>query len=181
MSAEMQRRYRELGQVPWRSKLGSAGDGNLLAAESGGGKMKVTQKVTLGALLALLAAAAVGLHLTSGSIPVTSPSQTSPVSDGEMPSINQRFLDTAQGLASLAATAEEQHAAKNALDAADQELDLEYGYALQLSATEPVPQTAEIRAIQDRIVKLKGSIQTRQDEVNRVPSVSLLNSTLLSW
>jgi small-conductance mechanosensitive channel len=132
--------------------------------------MRVTQKVTLGALLTLLAAAVVGLYLTSGSAPFTSPSQTKPASEAETPLINQRYLDTALSLASLAATPEEQHAATSALDAADRELDLEYGYALQLSATEPVPQTPEIRAIQDRIVTTKTSIQTRQDEVNRLKS-----------
>src|ERR1035437_5838315 len=119
MSAENARYYRELGQVPWRSTLGSAGDGGRLAAESGGGEMKVTQKVTLGALLTLLAAAVVGLYLTSGSASFTSPSQTRPASEAEAPLINQRYLDTALSLASLAATPEEQHAATSALDAAD--------------------------------------------------------------
>ena len=130
--------------------------------------MNFTQKVTLGALLALLAAALVGLYLTSGSTSLTSRNQARSPSEGETPSINQLYLDTAQGLASLAATEEEQRAAKNALDAADHDLVLEYGYALELSATESVPQTPEIRAVQNRILKLKGSIQTRQDEVNRL-------------
>jgi hypothetical protein len=129
--------------------------------------MKLTQKVTLAILVALLVAAAIGLYLTSGP---AAPTESSTVSQAETPAINQHFLDVARNLAYHAATPEEQHAAQAALNAADHELDLEYAYALQLAALEPVPQTPEIQAIQDRIAKINAAIQKRQAEVNQIKS-----------
>jgi small-conductance mechanosensitive channel len=130
--------------------------------------MKNTQKVTLVAMLALLAGAVIGFYITSDSVSSTSSSKTSSASKSEMPPINQRYLDTALRLAYQAATPEEQHAAKDALDAADHELDLEYAYSLQLSTIQPVPETPAIRAIEDRIAKIDAAIQARQTEVDQL-------------
>jgi len=131
--------------------------------------MKITQNVTLCALLALLVAAA-GLYFTSGSRPTSLPANALTASGGQKTSLNQHYLDTVRGLASTATTPEEQRAAKNALDAADRELDLQYANALQLAGIEPVPQTHEIQAIQERLAKLKAAIQTRQKEVDQIKS-----------
>jgi len=132
--------------------------------------MKNTQKVTLAALLALLAGAVIGLYLTSDTSPSTPSRKAGRASNSETMSINQRYLDTARRLAYLAATPEEQQAAKDALDAADHELDLEYAYALQFSAIQPVPDTPDIRAIQDRIARTEAVIQARQTEVAQLKS-----------
>jgi small-conductance mechanosensitive channel len=132
--------------------------------------MKVTQNVTLSALIALLAAATIGFYLTSGSPSSSLPAKPAPSSSGQRTSLNQRYLDTVRRLASTTTTPEEQEAAKNALEAADYELDLQYAYALQLAAIEPVPQTPEIHAIQERVAKIKAAIQTRQTEVDQIKS-----------
>jgi hypothetical protein len=73
--------------------------------------MKNTQKMTLVAMLVLLAGTVIGLYLTSGSVSSRSSSKASPTSQSETPSINQRYLDTARRLAYLSATPEEQHEA----------------------------------------------------------------------
>ena len=128
--------------------------------------MKERQKLTLAAMVLLLAGTIVSLYLTRTS--KNGPSKTSAASNSEAPAIDQRYLATVLRLAALAKTPEEQQAAKKALDAADHELDLEYAYALQLSAIQPVVETPEIRAIQDRIAKIRAGVQTRQTEVDEL-------------
>lgn len=130
--------------------------------------MKFKQKLTLAALLALLVAAGLGLYLTSGPPTSTLSSKPTPASNGEVASLNQGYLDTVLRLASTTSTPEEQHAAKAALDAADRELDLQYAYALQLAASEPLPQTPEILSIQDRIARIRNAIQKRQTEIDQI-------------
>ncbi len=132
--------------------------------------MKITQRLTEVALLALLAAAMVGLYLTSG---VTSPESSSPgpsSSTGGTLSIDTNYLESARRLALTAETPEEQHLATNALDAADRELDLAYGYDLQLEAGEPVRETPQIQAIQERIARIKKAIQKHQAETDQLKS-----------
>jgi small-conductance mechanosensitive channel len=130
--------------------------------------MKVTQKVTMGALLTLMASAAIGLYLTSRSPSTSLPAEPAPASGGQTTPLNQHYLNTVRRLASTTTTPEEQHAARNAMDAADHELDLQYAYALQLAAIEPVPQTPEIHALQERLTRIKAAIQTRQAEVDQI-------------
>ncbi len=131
--------------------------------------MKQTQNVTLAALLALLIAAAIGLYFTSGAGSSSLPANSG-ASSSRTISLNQHYLDTVRRLASTATTTEEQLAAKKALDAADHDLDLQYGYALQLASIEPIPQTQDIKALKDRVSRLQALIQTRQKEVDEIKS-----------
>lgn len=126
------------------------------------------QKMASVALLALLAAAAVGVYLTSRSTPPSSTRSASLGSSPRRPVIDPRYLDSALRLADLASTSEERRAAKDALDAADHELDLQYAYALQLAAIEPVPDTPHIRSIKDRITRIETAIKTRQNELDQL-------------
>jgi small-conductance mechanosensitive channel len=132
--------------------------------------MKITQRLAEVALLALLAAAMVGLYLTSGSPKPAQPARGSSAPAGEALSINMHSLETARRLALTAATPEEQQAATNAMDAADRELDLEYAYDLQLAANQPVAETPEIKAIQERIGRIGNAIKKRQAEVDELKS-----------
>lgn len=130
--------------------------------------MKITQRLTEIALLALVAAALVGLYLTSGSktSPPSNNEETSAI-DGTL-AINTHYLDSARQLALTATTPEEQHEATSALDAADHELDLAYGYDLQLEAIQPVRETPKIQSIQERIARIKKAIQKHQAEVDQL-------------
>lgn len=132
--------------------------------------MKITQRLTEVTLLALVVAAIVGLYLTSGSPSPGSSSQGASSQAGENLSLNTHYLDVARQLALMAATPEEQHLATNALDSADHELDLAYGYNLQLEASQPVQMTPQIQAAQDRIAKIRKAIQKRQAEVDQLKS-----------
>ncbi len=126
--------------------------------------MKGRQKLTLIVLVALLAATGIGLYLTSGSNIFSPSGAANSESRLHALSINVRSLNAAVRLALLAETPEEQHAARNALDAADREMDLQYAYLLQLASIEPIPQTPKILAIQNRITQINKAIETRQTE-----------------
>jgi small-conductance mechanosensitive channel len=127
--------------------------------------VKVSHKVTLSALLLLAAAGIAGLILTDSSWHLLSPSKDPQNSGIESGLINQQFLDTARRLSALATTPEEQTLAGDALRISDQELDLEFAAALQATARAPASQTPAVRAIQERITKIEGAIQSKQDEV----------------
>ncbi|MCL5671041.1 MAG: hypothetical protein M1423_07075, partial [Acidobacteria bacterium] len=109
--------------------------------------MKITQRMTVVALLALLAAGVVGLYLTAGLTTPASSSKGTASPAGVALSLNSNYLATARQLALTAATPAEQNAASDALDAADRELDLAYGYDLQLASREPVQETPRSQAI----------------------------------
>ena len=130
--------------------------------------MKITQRLTEVALLVLVAAAIVGLYLTSGASSRRSSSEEASSSAGENLSLNTHYLDVARQLALTAATPEEQQLATNALDATDHELDLAYGYNLQLEASQPVQMTPKIQAAQERIARIKQVVQKRQAEVDQL-------------
>jgi small-conductance mechanosensitive channel len=119
--------------------------------------MKPYQRIFLIVFGGLIALTGAGLVVTSdwGSrrVPLskTQPNQTqSPV--------DLQQLQTAQTLAPLAATSEEQDSARNTLRLADHEVDFEFAAALDRAASQPVPSTPEIQAIQDRISKAQKSV-----------------------
>ncbi|HEX5413877.1 MAG TPA: mechanosensitive ion channel domain-containing protein [Terriglobia bacterium] len=134
------------------------------------GTMKITQRVTEVALLVLLAAAMVGLYLTSGSPKQASSPKSASAPAGAALSINTHYLDTARRLALRAATPEEQQAATTAMDAADRELDLEYAYDLQMAANQPVAETPEIKDTQERIARIRDAVKRHQAEVDDLSS-----------
>lgn len=113
--------------------------------------MKARQGLTGIGLLALVAAGAVGMYLTSR--PLSSAAAnggTSPAPNKSL-SLDSRYLQTALQLAAQADTPGERSAAANALSAAGRELDLQYAYALQLAAIASPPATPRIHALQERV------------------------------
>jgi small-conductance mechanosensitive channel len=151
--------------------LGLAGGAGAcgFATMSGRGSMKITHRLAEVVLLALLAAAMVGLYLTSGS-PKSASSAGNSAPDGEALALHTHPLDTARRLALTATTPEEQQAVTTAMDAADREMDLEYAYDLQLAANQPVAETPEIKAIQERIGRISDAVKRRQAEMDELKS-----------
>lgn len=129
--------------------------------------MKLRQALTGIGLLALVAAGAVGLYLTSRPVSTVSAGRASPLSD-DLPSLDSRYLTTALRLAAQAKTSRQREAAENALSAAVRELDLQYAYALQLAANAPAPATSRINALRARIGNIDGAIAKRQAEADRL-------------
>src|ERR1019366_9990185 len=76
--------------------------------------------------------------------------------------------NAAQRLSALAATAEEQQVAQDALRIADQELDLEFAAALEAAGRQSTIPTPEVRDIQAKIGRLETAIDAQQTEVKQV-------------
>lgn len=130
--------------------------------------MKARQGLTGIGLLALVAAGAVGMYLTSRPLaPAAANGGSAPPSDESL-SLDSRYLRTALQLAAQADTPGERRAAGDALSAAGRELDLQYAYALQLAAIAPLPATPRIHVLQVRVGSIAKAIDTRQAEVSRL-------------
>jgi len=129
--------------------------------------MKPYHRIFIFALCLFLAATCAGLILTSnwGSRAV-SVAQHPP---NQAPSpVDMRQMQTAMALAPMAATPEEQDLARAALRAADHEVDFEFAAAVYQAASQPVPSTPEIRAIQERISNAEKSVAETDSEVARI-------------
>ena len=111
--------------------------------------MSALQKSATAALLLLLAAAGYGLWVTrEPQLPAQAPPS---VANSRMPVIDEDPLRTAQRLARLANTAEEQPLAQAAVQAADHELDLAFMAALHGIQSHPPVLSPEALKIQAHI------------------------------
>ncbi len=131
--------------------------------------MKTHQQVTLIGLLVLLALALVGLVLTStreNPAPQRSAAQPSPASPFVL--VDQWPLETAQKMAALAATSEEQELAREALRLGDHEVDLAFASALRNATQHPAPLTHAAREQAARVKEVQGQVKARQDRVARL-------------
>ena len=112
--------------------------------------MQSSQRTIFIVLIALLALTGAGLFVTTewGARAVST--APSPSSAAQSP-VDLRQFRTAQSLAQLAATPEEQDLARDALRKADHEVDFAFAAALETAASQPVPSTPDIKAILERI------------------------------
>jgi small-conductance mechanosensitive channel len=121
---------------------------------NGGGKsdhtMQSKQRVILIILIALLVLTAAGLVVTTewGSRTVAPAGSASKPSQSP---VDLTQFRTAQSLAQLAATPQEQDLARDVLRKADHEVDFAFASALYGASSQPVPSTPEIKAILERI------------------------------
>src|SRR5690349_3270049 len=114
--------------------------------------MRANQRAILIVLIALLVLTGAGLVVTTewGARTVSPGSSRS--SSAQSPVDLQQF-HTAQSLAQLAATPEEQDLARDVLRKADHEVDFAFTSALYAATSQPIPSTSEIKAILERISK----------------------------
>ena len=114
--------------------------------------MQSNQRTILIVLIALLVLTGAGLFVTTewGARAVSTAS--SPSNAAQSP-VDLRQFRTAQSLAQLAGTPEEQDLARDALRKADHEVDFAFASALYAAASQPIPSTPEIKAILERISK----------------------------
>ena len=82
--------------------------------------------------------------------------------------VDEQPLLTAEALAPLAATREEQDFAQEALRVADHEVDLTFASALRSATLHPAPLSPAARAIAARIQELQSQIKLQQADINRL-------------
>ena len=129
--------------------------------------MSVLQKIVTGVLAALLLASLYGLwHTAAAPTPVLKAADAA--NTNVTPVIDQNTLITAQRLARLAETPEEQPLAQQALQLADHELDLAFSGALRHLEAHPPTLSAEAQQIQARLTAAQKQLASATDQVNRL-------------
>ena len=128
--------------------------------------MKSIHRIFLILLSLLLAATCAGLFLTSnwGSRSIAVSSRRKPLPQSL---VDMQQMQTAMALAPLAATPEEQDRARDALRAADHEVDFEFAAALYRASSQTVPSTPEIQGIQLRILNAVKSVAEINADIER--------------
>ena len=129
--------------------------------------MNSSQRILLIVLGLLVVATGVGLVVTSdwGSRSVSLGSRQPGLPQSP---VDMHQMQTAMALAPLAASPEEQDRARDALRAADHEVDFEFAAALSEATSQPVPSTPEIHAIQERISKSEASVAEIKSDIARI-------------
>jgi small-conductance mechanosensitive channel len=126
--------------------------------------MKLRQWITMVALLALVVATVVGLLLTDSAPPVVI-ERHAKTAIQTAPAVDQKSLETARKLAALAATAEEQDLAHQALRLSDYEVDLAFADALREATEHPPAPTTEQRELSARAAKAQAVVKADQEQI----------------
>jgi small-conductance mechanosensitive channel len=129
--------------------------------------MQTNQRAILIVLIALLVLTGAGLVVTTEWGARTVSPATSPTNSAQSP-VDLRQFRTAQSLAMLAGTPEEQDLARDVLRKADHEVDFAFAAALYTAASQPIPSTPEIKAVLERISKSEQEDAELSAEVARL-------------
>src|SRR5579862_7829533 len=125
--------------------------------------MRTAQKIVATALILALLAAAYGIFSLGRSAMVSATKKTS---DAAL--VDQTPFKTAQQLAQLADTPEEQELAKETLRISDYELDQSFALALQDAEAHPPALSAEAKLIQQRLQKNQRLQQALEAQVDQL-------------
>ena len=131
--------------------------------------MKRRERMILIGLLALAAMAAIGLLLTRPVAPQANrshPADRAVVRKRDL--VDERPLETARAMSSLAYTHEEHRMARRALDVADNTVDLAFATAMREAETHPAPQTEETRASRQQLAEAQTSLASDQKVVEQL-------------
>lgn len=130
-----------------------------------GGVLRTAQKIAAGALILGLGAAAYGIFLL-GHASTVSAKRKAVASENAL--VDQTPFKTAQQLAQMADTPEEQELAREVLRLSDYELDLSFAVALQDAEAHPPELSAEAQQIQQRLQKNRKLQQALQSQVGQL-------------
>jgi len=126
-----------------------------------------TRKWVLCGLGLLLVAACVAFVLTrSSERPLLARNRVAAAPKPKL--VDRHPLETANSLAMLASTAEEQQLAEQAVRIADQEVDLAFASALRQAQTNPPPRDGDIKQLTDRIQRLESRLKVAQQQAVRL-------------
>ncbi|MHB8412853.1 MAG: mechanosensitive ion channel domain-containing protein [Candidatus Acidiferrales bacterium] len=131
--------------------------------------MKPHQRLIFLGLLALLILAAVGLLFTRSwttGVPKLPAKQSS---SGIL--VDQSPLQTAQQLAKLAVTSNEQQYAAEALRLGDHEVDMAFDYALREATRHTPPLSPDAKALQARIARRQARVEAEKANIVRLTAV----------
>src|SRR5260370_19001100 len=131
--------------------------------------MKTTQKIAAIVLVALLGAVAYGLLRTGQ--PANAPAVNTKAGYGgaaQAPIVDQTALVTAQRLAQVPTSTEEQPLAREALRLGDHQMDLAFAAAVRDAEEHPPVLSAEAKEIQARLQQAERAVEADKAEVARL-------------
>jgi small-conductance mechanosensitive channel len=127
-------------------------------------------------LVLLLLAALLGVASTRFWVnPPTRQNSAKPILIDQSKLVDEQPLVTAQRLATLASTPEEQELAQEVLRLADHELDLTFSSALRIATQHPAPPSPAAREILGHIQEIQVQVKLEEDNVARLKML-LLNA-----
>ena len=91
--------------------------------------------------------------------------------------VDSRLLDTANRMAALAETGDEQNDAREALHLSDHELDQAFATALRQATAYRAPATGPLRDLIGRVTQLKAEIAADQDRIAQLTKTGSSNAT----
>jgi small-conductance mechanosensitive channel len=127
--------------------------------------MKTTEKIAAVALLVLLAAVAYGLLRSGGPMTSVQVVNTSGGALSTQTAVDQSSLITAQRLAALVTSADEQGFAQDALRIADHAVDLQFAQALRDVTEHPPTLSAEAKEIQTKLQAAEMALEADKAQV----------------
>ena len=127
--------------------------------------MKTSTKIVAGVLLVLLAAAGYGLLRTNGPAILSRGSVAPAAATQAQGGVDQTALFTAQRLAALVTSADEQSFALDALRIADHTVDLQFTQALRDATEHPPALSPEARKIQAKLQESENALAADQAQV----------------
>jgi len=116
--------------------------------------MKLFKNLAALVVAALLAACVVGIYLTREA-PSSRVAVKKPAANNQAPLVDDRLLQTARQMSSIAETADEQNLAGEALRLADHEVDQTFAAAIREAAAAVVPSSGPLKQLTDRISGIK--------------------------
>jgi small-conductance mechanosensitive channel len=137
--------------------------------------MKSFRHVVVPAVLFIVVLGVIGTVLTRYWVSVPSPPaavKAKPSAETSLVLVDEQPLITAQRLAALAATPEEQEFAQNALRLADHEVDLAFAAALRNATQHPGAVPAAARPVLAHVESLQNQVKDEQKDVARLKALS---------
>ncbi len=129
--------------------------------------MRITSRdAMLAGLTALLIAALAGFLLTRDT--GTAPPRKSAINAQPQKLVDQSPLETARNLTSITSTVQEQKLASEAYRIADQEVDLAFASALQVTELHPPVENSTTKDINSRIQRMEDRLQSVEESESRL-------------
>ena len=116
--------------------------------------MKLFKNLAVLAVTAVLAACVIGVYVTRDVTTSRVPAKK-PAANNQTPLVDDRLLQTARQMSSIAETSDEQNLAAEALRLADHEVDQAFAAAIREAAAAIVPPSGPLKQLTDRISGLK--------------------------
>jgi small-conductance mechanosensitive channel len=129
--------------------------------------MKLFKNLAISITILVLAACVIAAYLTRD-VPASRVAVKKPAATGQTSPVDERLLQTARQMSTLADTSDEQNLAAQAMQVADHEVDQAFAAALREAAAQVAPASGPLKELADRIIHLKASVTANQARIAKL-------------